>query len=225
MTDGATKSELIPVKDLLVVIPLVASTLAMTREVGSFFSIGGFHYFSISEHIVSALRALPFAITVSMLLAALAAAAGSKQEELRKKFLAHINKPMFWLVLVLGIAIAWVLAFLLHEFSPYIIIGGCLPLLIYIFLLKNVPVASGTGIAAMSCVMLLVTFGVASDTMKHYLNSNSAQIVEVTTKTGTVTGKMIMSGERGALIYRDDSQAFLFERADEIKSIQWLRIP
>jgi hypothetical protein len=56
------------VKDLLVLIPLFGSVLAMTWEVGSFIPTGGFTYFSLSEHLLAAVNALPYALATAVVL-------------------------------------------------------------------------------------------------------------------------------------------------------------
>jgi hypothetical protein len=54
-------------KDALIVIPFLASALALTWEVGYFTRIkgGAFGLFSIAEHLTFALQALPIALAVT----------------------------------------------------------------------------------------------------------------------------------------------------------------
>jgi lysylphosphatidylglycerol synthetase-like protein (DUF2156 family) len=49
-------------KDTVVAVPLVASALAITRQVGAMSSLGGFALFTVSEHLLWALGALPMAL-------------------------------------------------------------------------------------------------------------------------------------------------------------------
>jgi hypothetical protein len=49
-------------KDTVVVVPLLASTLAISWEIGRFIPTRGFQLFSLSEHLPAATAALPFAV-------------------------------------------------------------------------------------------------------------------------------------------------------------------
>ena len=57
----------LPVKDLVVLIPLFATSLAISWEVGRFGPYGGFLFFSLSEHLLAAMAALPVALFLSTL--------------------------------------------------------------------------------------------------------------------------------------------------------------
>jgi hypothetical protein len=63
--------EVLPVKDLVVLIPLFASSIAISWEVGRFMPLGGFLYFSLSEHLLAAMYALPGALILSAFFAVL----------------------------------------------------------------------------------------------------------------------------------------------------------
>src|SRR4051812_23785803 len=63
-----TKQPSFSAKDFFVLIPLVGTTLAALYEVGFFYGIGisYFTLFSLSEHIVFALTALPLALGLAL---------------------------------------------------------------------------------------------------------------------------------------------------------------
>jgi hypothetical protein len=46
----------------------------------------------------------------------------------------------------------------------------------------------------------------------------------IETKSGERRGRILMSGERGMLIYQPDVSEIIFVRSDEIKSVKWKRI-
>ena len=69
--ENKQRLEALPVKDLVVMIPLLASSLAISFEVGRFGPTSGFLYFSLSEHLLAAIYALPAALVLSTLLAVL----------------------------------------------------------------------------------------------------------------------------------------------------------
>jgi hypothetical protein len=56
------------IKDFVVLVPLLATALAVMYDVGYFtqFDLSYFSFFSLSEHVVFALSALPFALIVSI---------------------------------------------------------------------------------------------------------------------------------------------------------------
>jgi hypothetical protein len=60
------KSEPLGFKELLVVVPVIGSSLAITHDVGFFYGldIGYFTFFSIAEHVVFALQAIPFVLVM-----------------------------------------------------------------------------------------------------------------------------------------------------------------
>jgi len=62
----------VTIKDAFVFVPLVASGLAITWEIGFFTRVGGgaFSLFSLSEHVTFAVQALPIALAVSAILVA-----------------------------------------------------------------------------------------------------------------------------------------------------------
>jgi len=59
----------LPFKELLVLVPALASALAVAYDVGYFFAfdINYFNFFSLSEHVVFALQALPIAVALSLI--------------------------------------------------------------------------------------------------------------------------------------------------------------
>jgi hypothetical protein len=53
-------------KDAAILLPIVASSLAVSWEVGRFIPFGGFFLFNLSEHLLAAMAYLPTAITFSV---------------------------------------------------------------------------------------------------------------------------------------------------------------
>src|SRR3979409_2359319 len=68
--DAPEKEAAWAIKDALIVIPFLASAVALTWEVGFFLTIKGsaFGLFTISEHITFALQALPLAMLAAIFL-------------------------------------------------------------------------------------------------------------------------------------------------------------
>ena len=61
-TKPSTAGGHLQVKDAVVLVPLFGSLLAMTWEAGQFYPTGGFRLFSLSEHLLSAIGALPITL-------------------------------------------------------------------------------------------------------------------------------------------------------------------
>jgi hypothetical protein len=66
------KQDRLSVKELLVVLPVLGTTLAVTYDVGFFYGldIAYFTLFSLAEHVVFALQALPFAFGAALIIPA-----------------------------------------------------------------------------------------------------------------------------------------------------------
>jgi hypothetical protein len=98
------------------VVPIVASTFAFSFVVGYFiaFDISWFPFFSLSEHVVFALRALPIAIAASVLFLI------AIHPQIRKKREGNRYRPVFvaWWIWVL--VVAAILAVLSAHFALFL---------------------------------------------------------------------------------------------------------
>jgi hypothetical protein len=213
------------VKDVVVLIPLLGSLLAMTWEAGQFYPIGGFRLFSLSEHLLSAIAALPIAL-IAAVVVIVALTFFPSSPELIQHFFGHASKPVTRRDLLIGGAIIAlfgiadiVAGVILRKAS--VIGGGILVVgLAALFISRPNPV-----IVYAFCFVcsLLVTLGLAIDEMRGFLNTDP-KVSTIYTKTATYRGKVIMSGERGLLFYRPDQNDFVFQRQDEIQRIEWPRV-
>lgn len=218
-----------PVKDFLVLIPSFGGVLAMTWEVGSFIPTGGFTYFSLSEHLLAAVNALPVALATAVVLLVGPLFFFPFRETGVLPLFDQTDKPVALRGVLVGAAIFFVIlgvavifAALIFRVSPFIgggvfiiaaagfLIGRPKPLVVY---------------AVIFVCSLIITMGFAVDYRRDYLNSPRSDILStIHTKNGVYRGKVIMSGERGLLFYQPDQTAFVFERQDEIQRIEWPRL-
>jgi hypothetical protein len=53
-------------RDVVVVLPVVASTMAISWQVGRMLPFGGFRFFSLTEHLIAATAALPVALITTL---------------------------------------------------------------------------------------------------------------------------------------------------------------
>jgi hypothetical protein len=209
-------------KDAVLLVPIGASTIAIIWDIGSFLVVGGFHYFTLSEHILSALRALPIALFVSIGILLIFAAPFDKVSILAKLYQV-LFESWFYLPLLLltsGVALLGLVIFQLLTPLAVLVSIGIVGLT---FGRKLATIRSAGGLATFACLIMFLTFIMASDEMTLYLNGPVTDSAKLTTKTETVVGKIIMSGERGVLLFKDETQTIIFTKADEIKSIEWTR--
>lgn len=211
-------------KDVVVLIPLFGSLLAMTWEVGQFIPIDGFRQFSLSEHLLSAVAALPFAIIAAVVLI-VALTFFPSSEELAQHFFGRTSKPMIRRDLLIGgviIALAGIAGIVAGVIlrAAAIIGGGIFAVGLAALFFRPNPV-----IVYAFCFVcsLLVTMGLAIDNMRGYLNSRPDAVSTIYTKTAAYRGKVIMGGERGLLFFRPEQNDFVFLREDEIQRIEWPR--
>jgi hypothetical protein len=216
------------VKDLLVLIPLFGSVLAMTWEVGSFIPTGGFTYFSLSEHLLAAVNALPYALATAVVLLVGPLFFFPSREKAALPLFDQPDNPEDRRGVLIGAAIfvifggAVIFAALIFRVSPFIG-GGIFIIAAAAFLIgRPKPLV---GYAIVFVCSLIITMGFAVDYMRDYLNSPRSDILStIHTKNGVYRGKFIMSGERGLLFYQPDQNGFVFERQDEIQRIEWPRL-
>jgi hypothetical protein len=224
---SAEASGQFPIKDFLVLIPLFGGVLAMTWEVGSFIPVRGFTYFSLSEHLLAAVNALPNALAAAVVLL-VGPLLFFPYMEKGAQNLFDPDNPVARRAVLIGAAIfailgvAVIIAALIFRVSPFIGAG--------VFIVAASAFLIGRPqrlvfYALLFICSLIVTMGFAVDNMRDYLNSpRSGLLSTIHTKNGVYRGKVIMSGERGLLFYQPDQSGFVFQRQDEIQRIEWPRL-
>jgi hypothetical protein len=214
------------VKDVVVLVPILGSSLALTWEAGQFFPTGGFRLFSLSEHLLSAIAALPIAL-IAAVVAIVAVTFFPSSHELIQHFFGRASRPVIRRDLLIGGAllalsgISYIVAGVIFRKAGPIGGGIFIVGLAAFFISRPNPV-----IVYAFCFVcsLLVTLGLAIDEMRGYLNDRPGAVSTIYTKTATYRGKVILSGERGLLFFRPDQEDFVFQRQDEIQRIEWPRL-
>jgi len=222
MTDSSAKSDW-QTKDVFLSLPFVASTLAISWEVGRMIPFGGFHFFSLTEHLLSAVKALPLALMTSVFLAMLVGLYGFIGDRFRPE------KPLRpFLLGVLGIAIAlggsaW---FQGTAISLFILEGLILLLLANAFWFRF-PLTSLVSMLVLFGIVIALTMSLANEQSVILLKNSRTDpraLSTVNYKDGSQrAGLLVMSGERGLLIYDPKSDTVKFERPEDIKSVEWPR--
>jgi hypothetical protein len=227
MADETDKSW--QMKDALLFVPLIASSLAISWEVGRFIPFGGFRYFTLSEHLLAAMGALPYALVVAALLpllpltllagALLREGAEGKRYVLVLSFLASM------------ILSASTIAFMYYLFRTFIV-SGVLASLAVLWVMANAMFfryspARGPFLLLAFGTSIFFTMVMARDvslaTVDRVKQGVHKEFAEIVAKSGTSKAYVIMAGERGLLLYSPDTDRVSFQRADEIQKIEWQR--
>lgn len=245
VTDERTRP--LPVKDLVVLIPLFATALAISWEVGRFQPSGGFLFFSLSEHILAAMEALPHAMASSAYFVVLIiiftnfqnrpAGAQSRADRLVKWAVvisAGAAGAMLYMVFPEAAAPAAVLSNAFksglvyhHAFFNF---GMALTVAIVVanaFWFRR-PWASPVMLSLLGAasIILAMMAGInQSLALIHYAKSGKSvpynAIATIVSKNDSSKGYVLMMGERGLLTYFPDSDRFSFQKANEIQKIEW----
>lgn len=197
-------------KELLLLIPSIGSALALTWEVGRFYPIDCFFYFSISEHVVAAIYALPFALffLAIFMLAAHAVSGRGENRKIDRAGFAILAASLFFLAYIAG-----------ESVTIFFAAAGFLIWAIFYPSAKGLP-----GILTVITVTLSAAFGLGVDFTRLELAASPDLVETISTKTGDIKGRVIMSGERAVLIYRPDSVSFELRKPDEVLSIAWPKL-
>lgn len=226
-------------KEALVIIPFMASALALTWEVGFFQVIGGgsFGLFTVTEHITFALQVLPIALFLSTavisvvvqfhlmdrhILPRLVSISGHSRRRIRTRILVG--------ALVLNVGLV-VLAYLFLPSATVLIF--VLIACTQIVLLLIAPELLRTDLMNAFFGLMIGfggAFGLGVDLARGELSSdrplNKISIGEKGKAAETeIAVRILRTGERGILYFDRSVSQFGFVSWDSVKSIDWVRSP
>jgi hypothetical protein len=208
-------------KDLVVFIPLIGTVIAISYDVGYFYGIDVklFTLFSVSEHIVFALEATPFALAAAIVVAAFVGTgvdrtvglavyvAGQKIQKRKTKL--YIDVTLIAAVIILIGAVIyfrklWVAASLVSGMS--------------VALLRILPLANRTIYLVAGALVIICAFGMGHDFARSYvLHGPTTHSIQLENETLSV--KLIRSGDRGLLYYEPKSKQLSFLRWEAVKRL------
>jgi hypothetical protein len=215
------------IKDLMVMIPLLGSGLAITYEIGSFYPLGSsaFGLFSLSEHLLWALAAFPIVLillgsgVMTYWLYSIEKFRGSlrkrRPDEGRRR--KRNNKLTFIAFVAGGVICLW-LGW--KDRSAFFIALGMLA-----FGAASTTFLPSGRRTRPYALMLMVAFAfmiagaVGFDQTRNKLLSRCA--AEFAFKDGIKSAVLVRSGERGALLYDPVRNRFTFDKWEDLKSIDW----
>jgi hypothetical protein len=209
-------------REALLVIPLTATALALSWEVGSFIPVGGaaFSYFSIAEHIAFAAPALPFALLIATAVVAghlLGSATADKILATRVRFMI---RPVLFVLCGAAVALGvYRKSAALVTLGVIFLLVGCAILLARSHLKR---IGISTGLVSFA---LLFSVSLGVDYTRDRLNSASPELSSIQMTDGVVSAVVIRSGERGLLYYDPSSKKIVFKKWELVKAIDWPRAP
>jgi hypothetical protein len=164
------------IKDVVVVIPVIASSVAMTWEVGRFSYYGGYRYFTLTEHLAAATNYLPLAIIVSIPIIVLIS------------FARLIGIPFF------------------KDSSTIKPFGALIAFALGLFV-----------------TLILSAASTRNELLSLANNPDSPRsVIDIKLKDGgSKSAALIMSGDRGILVFNPHTRRSELIRWDDIKSLDW----
>jgi hypothetical protein len=193
------------VKELVVVLPAMASALALTYDVGFFsgIDIRFFTLFSLSEHIVFALQAIPFALVMVTWFAATVRHAESAKAFRGAKLSGYIT----------GISLVACFFVLMPGIYSFVL----LPVFVVI-LNRYVERRRESQLFGLVLVLFFFVLLLGQD-LSRLSTSARAYTYTVTTDKGIFEGKLIRSGERGLLFYEPVADQYRILRWEGVQSV------
>jgi hypothetical protein len=110
--------------------------------------------------------------------------------------------------------------------SELISYGGLLLYVANLFWFR-VAMNATLGLAAVAVLAVLISISLGSDVSKSIIDRSKTDASLLTTilhkDSSTTTGLLVMSGERGLLVFDPQNDRMIFERLEDLKSLQWPR--
>jgi hypothetical protein len=234
----------IETKDILISLPLVGSAIAVSWEIGSFIPIGSgpFGMFSLSEHLLFAIQALPVGLLIAVLIPVLIVGAENVGRRRRQRFLSLHSRSAKKLRLAIGVAttlffvLAGILAYMAVDARSVtlLVLAVCTATFGLVFgLYPPVLVLRPKLLFVTACAFALaLSMAFGCDMMRGRLTyvdmvaAREADLLHMTNIEGAgMDVDLLRSGERGLLVYERASRKLLFVKWDSVKGLEWSRRP
>jgi hypothetical protein len=230
------------IKSLTVVGPLLASTLAVTYDVGFFYGsdIGFFTFFSLTEHLVFALQAAPFAVVASgtvigwlfgtwlgyqqgqELVANFVQANNDERQKILEKAertYGYFHKARPYAVCAIVVSALAAAGTRQYALALATLFGAAS---MYWFptaqQMSEKPSVRTTSVAAVALTALTIAFAFGYERAQRIVTSTAAtETIYIGDKE--VPARLIRSGDKGVLFYSVDTKKIRFVRWEAIKQI------
>jgi hypothetical protein len=206
-------------KEALVVVPLIGSVLAITYDVGYFYGVDiyFFTFFSVTEHLVFAMEAVPIAFILAVFITFLVGTdRGRKYLDIEaEKATKRPRQPWFTYLTAagcVGLALMYGHASIIGALVAGIVTG-------YLYTVsppRNV-VLTSTGAA-----VLFVAWTYGFDMGHSYLKQGDASH-SIQTGNQALAVNIIRSGDKGVLYYEPKEKQIAFLKWDQIQKISETR--
>jgi hypothetical protein len=215
-------------KELLVILPIIGSAIAITYDVGYFtaLDINFFTVFSVSEHIAFALEILPLAILVTVLFVLIPivvdkgrqdGTAEARRELSTGRKQKFYTRKMFWFEIGF---IIWIVYWAYYtgfvSASLVVLFSLASTMLIKWFAIYLLRPIVWIGLSSFVC--LTMSFAIGMDVATSYRHSPNYKYT-VKTADAELKAKVIRSGERGLLFHDEVSKQLLLLPWSEIKRV------
>lgn len=208
-------------KELAVYLPLTATSIAVAWQVGRLRPSGAFTLFTLSDHLVAAMDALPVALAMVAFFSLSFAMLTSVS-----KFLGDVARPRLaaalYVLTVLGavIVLRWSGGPL--QTSDYVVLGG-IALFFANTLMSGFSLTSPAGLTFLFGLAIVSSLTLSADmTERTIARVDAGQIATSTIQTkksGAFNGYILMTGERGVLAYMPETHRFRFTPTDDLQGI------
>lgn len=217
------RAEIFSAKDIAVFVPIAGTITALSWETGSFLPIGGhaFEQFSLAEHVVFSLPALPFAITLVLIVAVEWIVIERNTESRPAAQRWHPMDPIVLFVAFTNLATGLYLGILVFMWMSISTAA------LVVFLKKRPNALGKYRVAAMVVLfswLQIATYLAAADFTRFALTSND-HLHEIVTDRQVHRLVLLRSGERGILTFNPQTSNFAFLPNDGLKGNEWKRTP
>jgi hypothetical protein len=225
------RSEFSP-KDALYALPIFGSALAISWEVGSFIPIGGgsFSVFSLSEHLLFALLALPLALIFACCMLVVVTISRTMMQHRVRRNEARRLSGKTWRLFFRGavgvIALMGVSSILagvfIHSLALLVLGVAAISLASAIAISVRVLLWPSRVILAGGCFALLLSLALGFDSTRTLMRSADRFTSNVIGTDGVSRKLLVVRvGERGVLLFDPPNRSFSFAKWDAVKSLEW----
>jgi hypothetical protein len=208
-------------KEFLVVVPLLGSALAVTSDVGYFYGLdlSFFSFFSLTEHIVFAIEALPLALTVAIVFSLYATNLVVPWNKFVTGKRFYDSKHFLLALCIVLISILIILLYIAYiRFGVLFLITSIL-MCITGFIVKFSQSRIISTILTSTLALLAASFFCGALLGVNSLHPSPYKYVVTNNNNEAISAKIIRSGDKGVLYFDRKDKTLVFERWEGIREI------
>jgi hypothetical protein len=232
-------------KDIAILVPTLGTAMAVVWEIARLMPFGGFTYFSLTDHLLAAFQALPFAIALAALVGSFYGLAvisfGKKAIEEWSELVENYHVPKLMVMVRMGLDLIVVCCFIgvfvaagvafwdvvliiqTLKWPAWGITGTSVPLVVFFFAGPNERRSKLEFYITLISAVIVLTVAVALDVSHYQVARSSARQSTITLKSGPLQAVVLMTGDRGLLLYDPASDHVTYHRFDDVEKIDWAR--